>query len=492
MTDDEPIYSFRPSYSALDPEQGPYLPDTRGSVISLPSPSGGFSVPPKRELTGRPKSFSAAPDEAMTPFPAMSINNPLSHDRRLSSLLNLDQLYERLDAMRHMRSIKLIGAVPEPIQWRKYYKEKDQLRKLKNKQVVKFYSAQNEMIERYTAVDKLLDSGIHISMLEGYDTSNAEDGLQFMNPPANIDLEGGKMLGFDTEENEAIVDLAIKVNFVINVVLLASKIFIVYFTKSVSIIASLVDSALDFLSTLVIFFSNKYASSQSARFPIGRKRLEPLGVLVLSVIIIISFVQVLQEAVNRLIWGQHEIVKLNAMSVEIMALTITAKIVCFCWCRSISSSSVQALAEDARTDVVFNFFSILFPFFGVVVGAWWADSLGAILLSLYVIVQWCLIALEHISNLTGANASKEDYQEILYLVTRFSENITKVREYRTYHVGDLVNVEVDIVIGNTSLTMRDCHDLAESLQYAIETLPVVERAFVHIDYRVRNFKGHLN
>ncbi|KAG7894084.1 uncharacterized protein OGAPODRAFT_16461 [Ogataea polymorpha] len=492
MTDGEPIYSIRPSYSASDPEQEHLLSDTRGSVISLPSPSGGFIVTPKRQLSRRPKSFSAASEETIMPFPAMSINNPLSHDRRLSSLLNLDQLYERLDAMRHMRSIKLIGAVPEPIQWLNYYKHKDELKKLKNKQTVKFYSAQNEMIERYTAVDKLLESGIHISMLDGYNTSNAEDGLQFTNPPANIDLEGGRMIGFDSEENVAIIDLAIKVNFAINVVLLVSKVVVVYFTKSVSIIASLVDSALDFLSTLVIFFSNKYASSQSARFPIGRKRLEPLGVLVLSVIIIISFVQVLQEAVNRLIWGHHEIVKLNAMSIEIMALTITAKIICFCWCRNISNSSVQALAEDSRTDVVFNFFSILFPFLGVVVGAWWADSLGALLLSLYVIIQWCLIALEHINNLTGANASKEDYQEILYLVTRFSENITKVREYRAYHVGDLVNVEVDIVIGNTSLTMRDCHDLAESLQYAIETLPVVERAFVHIDYRVRNFKGHLN
>jgi hypothetical protein len=31
------------------------------------------------------------------------------------------------------------------------------------------------------------------------------------------------------------------------------------------------------------------------------------------------------------------------------------------WCRFINNSSVQALAQDAMTDVVFNIFSIIFP-----------------------------------------------------------------------------------------------------------------------------------
>ncbi|KAG7699703.1 hypothetical protein KL951_001420 [Ogataea haglerorum] len=109
----------------------------------------------------------------------------------------------------------------------------------------------------------------------------------------------GQMVGFD-EENEAIVGLAVKVNTVTNVVLLASKDAIVFFTRSASTTASLVKSALGLLCTFVRVFFNKYASSQSAQFRNERTRLEPLGLLVLSMIIIILFVRVLQEAVNRL------------------------------------------------------------------------------------------------------------------------------------------------------------------------------------------------
>ncbi|KAG7708225.1 hypothetical protein KL948_002134 [Ogataea haglerorum] len=139
----------------------------------------------------------------------------------------------------------------------------------------------------------------------------------------------GQMVGFD-EENEAIVGLAVKVNTVTNVVLLASKDAIVFFTRSASTTASLVKSALGLLCTFVRVFFNKYASSQSAQFRNERTRLEPLGLLVLSMIIIILFVRVLQEAVNRLIWGLHEIMELNAMCIEKMTLTFTAKIVLFC------------------------------------------------------------------------------------------------------------------------------------------------------------------
>ena len=44
-----------------------------------------------------------------------------------------------------------------------------------------------------------------------------------------------------------------------------------------------------------------------------------------------------------------------------LAATVVIKGLCWFWCRMIKNSSVQALAQDAMTDVVFNFFSIIFP-----------------------------------------------------------------------------------------------------------------------------------
>ena len=59
-------------------------------------------------------------------------------------------------------------------------------------------------------------------------------------------------------------------------------------------------------------------------------------------------------------------------------------------------------------------------------------------------------------------------------------------------MGDNLNVEIDLVFANDKykLSFKDCHDIAEALQYSIESLPM-ERAFVHIDYMEGNYKGHL-
>ena len=148
--------------------------------------------------------------------------------------------------------------------------------------------------------------------------------------------------------------------------------------------------------------------------------------------------------------------------------------------------------EDAKTDIVFNVFSLIFPAIGVFLDIWWFDPLGATLLCCYVIVQWWMITFEHIDHLSGSNAPKEDYQQVLYMIVRFTDEIAKVKNYRLYHMGDQVNAEVDIVLQNPEMSLKDCHDLGESLQYAIETLPYVNRCFVHIDYKVRNYVGHLN
>lgn len=140
------------------------------------------------------------------------------------------------------------------------------------------------------------------------------------------------------------------------------KIVVTILTSSVSVLASLVDAALDFLSTAIVWTTTRLiAQKDQYKYPVGRRRLEPIGVLVFSVIMVTSFVQVAIEGVNRLSSNDHKIVHLSVAAIVIMALTVVIKFACWLWCRLINNSSVQALAQDAMTDVVFNMFSIIFP-----------------------------------------------------------------------------------------------------------------------------------
>ena len=76
---------------------------------------------------------------------------------------------------------------------------------------------------------------------------------------------------------------------------------------------------------------------------------------------ITSFVQVGIEGFTRLTGSDHTIVELTIPAIAIMSSTVLLKFGCWVWCRLIRNSSVQALAQDAMTDVVFNIFSIIFP-----------------------------------------------------------------------------------------------------------------------------------
>ncbi|KAF2490544.1 hypothetical protein BU16DRAFT_157295 [Lophium mytilinum] len=295
----------------------------------------------------------------------------------------------------------------------------------------------------------------------------------------------------ETDSSHPIVTLAIYINLAANTTLLILKIIVTILTSSLSVIASLVDAALDFLSTAIVWTTTRMISRQDQyAYPVGRRRLEPIGVLVFSVIMITSFFQVAIEGISRLSSDDHKIVQLSIPAIAIMSSTVIIKFLCWLWCRFIKNSSVQALAQDAMTDVVFNIFSIIFPLVGYYAKIWWMDSLGGVLLSFYVIINWSRTSTTHIRNLTGAAASADERNVLLYLTMRFAKTIKQIQGLQAYHAGDKLNVEVDIVLDEAT-SLRDGHDLGESLQYVLESVPTVDRAFVHLDYTGYNLPSHM-
>jgi divalent metal cation (Fe/Co/Zn/Cd) transporter len=174
-----------------------------------------------------------------------------------------------------------------------------------------------------------------------------------------------------------------------------------------------------------------------------------------------------------------------------MSMTVLIKGACYLYCRLIRNSSVQALAADAKTDVIFNIFSILFPLAGYYLSLWCLDALGGMLLSMYVVASWISVSRAHINNLTGAAATADERNVLLYLTMRFARSIRQITGVRAYHAGDKLNVEVDVVL-DQGLALRDSHDLGESLQYVIESLPIVDRALYAIPLSPPNEKNKQN
>ncbi|KAF9415173.1 hypothetical protein BGZ94_000160 [Podila epigama] len=282
-----------------------------------------------------------------------------------------------------------------------------------------------------------------------------------------------------------LVQLAINVSFLANVFLVILKIWTVLLSDSLAVLASMIDSLMDLLSGAIIWYSARLrrSTTDGDRYPVGKARMEPLGIIVFASVMVTSFSQVMLQAVERLVSGSDEIVvDLGLIIMILLGLNILIKTLLWLWCRTMTdSASVQALAQDHLNDVVFNVFSTLFPLAGQYLDFWWLDATGAIILSIYIITEWVGTCLHNIRRLTGQAASSADIQQLTYMAYRFSNTIQAIDTVRAYSVGEGLFVEIDIVLPPDT-PLSQAHDLGESLQGALERLDNVERAFVHIDY----------
>jgi len=128
--------------------------------------------------------------------------------------------------------------------------------------------------------------------------------------------------------------------------------------------------------------------------------------------------------------------------------------------------------------------------------AWYApdhlamlDPIGAILIALWIIASWLSTAREHIDKLAGLTAPHEFIRRLTHIVFNHDERVEKVDTVRAYHFGEKFLVEVEIVMAPDT-PLHESHDVGIMLQHKIEALEEVERAFVHIDYQVRDVDDH--
>ncbi|KAI9158091.1 Metal tolerance protein 3 [Paramyrothecium foliicola] len=379
----------------------------------------------------------------------------------------------------------------------RFRKSKPDLKQIKNKKVRKFYEAQNEKLNDWLEVDAVV-------------TALTQEVLSSLNPDPDLDgdreREGGiqRVAGeigelLPDEERESRrksarqARIAVNVNVVANILLLVGKAFAVFTTGSLSLLASLVDSALDLLCTLIVWSTNRVVlwrlNALRKRFPVGKRRLEPLGILVFSIIMVISFMQILQESVQRLMSGSRQVEHLSPAAIASLVATIVIKGIIGLCCYPIKTSQVQALVKDCETDCLFNSFSLLFPFVGQWLGIWWVDPLGAGLLSLYIIYDWGHMSFENVVRLSGEAADERTTRKLTYLAWRFSPVLEGIKNIVAYHGGDGIIAEFDVLLDGKTRLYRS-HDIAECMQYCAEGLKEVDRAFVSTDYAAAGPTGH--
>ena len=334
------------------------------------------------------------------------------------------------------------------------------------KQVAGYYKKQNQLVEQFHELESFLER-----------TSGRSD-----------EESRGKTEAEENEERRT--QIALQVSFYANIVLLGVKLFAAISSGSLSIITSALDSFLDLVSGLILFMTDKTIRKQNKYlYPIGKSRMQPLGIIVFSCIMGTLGFQVLIEGIRQLIGDEHtHHLEHLVLTIGIMCGVIVLKFFLFLFCRNSTSSSVQTYAQDHRNDVATNSIGLAAALVGDMV-YYWVDPLGAILLAIYIVINWSQTAMENIRSMVGMSAPPEFLASLTYLAWNHHPDIVLIDTIRAYTFGPKYFVEVDIVL-EEDMPLRRAHDIGEQLQNRIERLEDVERAFVHLDFESEHAPEH--
>ena len=290
---------------------------------------------------------------------------------------------------------------------------------------------------------------------------------------------------------------------------------------SLSVLASLMDSFLDILSQLILTYCESLGTSgSSAVYPVGASRAEPVGVVICAILMGMGSVGLIKESVQTIVERGREgndggdpedVVGGDDMSpaYSIMVVILIKAVLCW-YCKAVSDyishddrlggggggggaspSAVRAMYQDHLNDILSNVVAV-----GALVVAtirrdmWWVDPLGAIAISVYIMYSWYETGVEEIDKIVGRAASRSFVDELVEVGKSHHPDLF-VDVCRCYHFGPRFLVEMEVVLPPDML-LRDTHDIGMSLQYKLENVPMVERAFVHIDYSKREYDEHVS
>ncbi|XP_039126125.1 metal tolerance protein 4 [Dioscorea cayenensis subsp. rotundata] len=287
-------------------------------------------------------------------------------------------------------------------------------------------------------------------------------------------------------------EFAMRISNYANIALLILKIYATVRSGSIAIAASTLDSLLDLMAGGILWFTHLTMKNVNIyKYPIGKLRMQPVGIIVFAAVMATLGFQVLIQAVEQLIENDPKPKMTSTQLIWLYSIMLSAtvvKLALWLYCRTSGNDIVRAYAKDHYFDVVTNVVGLA----AAVLGDkfyWWIDPAGAVLLAIYTISNWSGTVWENAVTLVGQSAPPEMLQKLTYLVIRHDSQIKRVDTVRAYTFGVLYFVEVDIELPE-ELPLKEAHAIGESLQIKLEQLPEVERAFVHLDFECDHKPEH--
>lgn len=258
-----------------------------------------------------------------------------------------------------------------------------------------------------------------------------------------------RLLKLDPDKREDIISATSGLGIAVNVLVAALKVVVGLMASSIAIVSEGVNNAADALTSVLTLVGTKLAGKHpDEEHPFGYGRIEYLTSLVISVLILVTGIEMLKGAVE-LIFHPEEL-NISMLSLATVAVSAVVKfalgIYTIAMGKKANSGALEAVGLDCRNDsfvsIVTIASAIVFLVFGLSI-----DAYVGVFTSLLIIKAGVDVLKDTVSDLLGRPGEKELATE-LYRQIRKTPGILGAADMMLHNYGPdsysgSVNIEID-------------------------------------------------
>lgn len=274
------------------------------------------------------------------------------------------------------------------------------------------------------------------------------------------------------------------------VVLIFAKIIAWFMTDSVSILATLLDSSLDVLASLINLIAVRHAlepADNEHRF--GHGKAEALSGIGQALFIAGSAGFLLLQAIGRIINPQNMVTGLE-VGVGVMLFSIAATLLLLSFQKYVvsktGSTAIKADALHYKTDLLVNG-SVIVALFLTVYGWGYFDAIFGVGIAIFILYSAWQIVKEAIDLLMDHEIADEERDKIADIILGH-EQALGYHDLRTRRSGTRVFVQLHLEL-DAAQSLASAHAIADTIEKRIAALFDDAEVIIHEDPVLHNAQG---
>jgi len=265
-------------------------------------------------------------------------------------------------------------------------------------------------------------------------------------------------------------------------ILILAKVVAWFITDSISILATLIDSSLDVLASVVNLIAVRHAlqpADKEHRF--GHGKAEALAGMGQAMFIAGSAGILILQAVGRIFHPQVEL-KGMELGVGVMIFSMIATLILITFQKYVikhtNSTAIKADALHYKTDLLVNG-SVIVALFLTYYGWGFFDPLFAIGIAIFILYSAWEIIQEAINLLMDHELPDEQREQIRQVILNHPETIG-LHDLRTRRSGNVVFIQLHLEL-DASLTLSVAHAIADQVEKQLANLFPEAEVIIHED-----------